>query len=323
MAPTPRESTRRLLSLAAGLATVLLLTAGCPAQPAAGTAARKTQAAAPSSQRLAAVQQQLVLLDERIAKLSPDDAARLASFVVGNLYFVLVHEFGHAVISQLELPVLGREEDAADSFATLSMLFVGTELSHTVIAEAARGLWLIAQRDKTANQQTPAYDEHSLDVPRAYQILCLMVGSDQKRFRDVAEIAKIPEERQETCGFDFEQAANSWDKLLNGRRSGAAAKRFFARKPFARKGSSDIRVKYDDPKGKSAGHTMLKAGNVLETVARFGRENLALPRPITIKATTCDSPNAYWDHGKREIVICYELVGEFIELGLTPDKASP
>jgi hypothetical protein len=321
MAPTPRKSTPRLLSLAAGLATVFSLTVACSAQQAGGTAAKKSQAPPPASQRLAAVQQQLVLLDERIAKLPADDAARLASFVVGNLYFVLVHEFGHAVISQLKLPVLGREEDAADSFATLSMMFIGTDLSHTVVREAARGLWLIAQRDKKANQQPAAYDEHSLDIPRAYQILCLMVGSDPKRFREVAEIAKIPEERQETCVFDFEQAADSWESLLNSRRS--SGKRFFAKNPFARKGSADIRVKYDDPKGKSAGHTMLKAGNVLETVAKFGRESLALPRPITIRAMTCDTPNAYWDHEKREIVICYELVGEFIELGLTTDKASP
>lgn len=321
MAPTPREFTSSIVCLAAGLAAVLLLTVACPAQPAGGTAAKKSPAA-PSSQRLAAVQQQL-MLDERIAKLSADDATRLASFVVGNLYFVLVHEFGHAVISQLELPVLGREEDAADSFATLSMMFIGTDLSQSVVREAARGLWLIAQRDKAANQQAPAYDEHSLDLPRAYQILCLMVGSDRKRFNEVAEIAKIPEERQETCGFDFEQAADSWDKLLNGRRSGAAAKRFFAKKPFARRGSSVIRVKYDDPKGKSVSHTLLKAGNILETVAKFGRENLALPRPIALKATTCDAPNAYWDDEKREIVICYELVGEFIELGLMPDKATP
>lgn len=322
MAPTRHKSANRILGLVAGLAAALLLTDACPAQPTGGTAAKKAQAAR-SSQSLAAVQQQLVLLDERIAKLSAEDAAKLASFVVGNLYFVLVHEFGHAVISQLKLPVLGREEDAADSFATLSMLFIGTELSHTVIREAARGLWLIAQRDKSANQQAPAYDEHSLDVPRAYQILCLMVGSDRKKFREVAEIAKIPEERQETCGFDFEQAADSWESLLNGRRSGASGKRFFANKASARKGSADVRVKYDDPKGKSAGHTILKAGNILETVAKFGRDSLAMPRPITIKAMPCDGPNAYWDHEKREIVVCYELVGEFIELGLSTEKANP
>jgi hypothetical protein len=39
-------------------------------------------------------------------------------FILGNVVFVLFHEFGHALVSELELPVLGREEDAVDRFAT-------------------------------------------------------------------------------------------------------------------------------------------------------------------------------------------------------------
>src|SRR5687768_10177445 len=35
------------------------------------------------------------------------------------LLFVAMHELGHAVIDVLDLPVVGREEDAADQFATL------------------------------------------------------------------------------------------------------------------------------------------------------------------------------------------------------------
>jgi len=318
MVPTMSPTTGPALKLVAALLTLFLTAAACLAQASSQqrSVGTKPQGAPLSSQRLAAAQQQLVLLNDRTAKLSPDDAARLTSFVVGNLYFVLVHELGHAVISQLKLPVLGREEDAADSFATLSMLFIGTELSHAVIRETARGLWLTAQRDKSANQSPPAYDEHSLDIPRAYQIVCLMVGSDPKKFHDVATIAKIPEDRQETCSFDFEQAANSWESLLNARSSSKSKFRFFAKTPSARKGAADIRTRYDGPVGGSGYRDVLKAGGILETVAKFGRESLALPRQVTIKAMKCDEPNAYWDDDKREIVVCYELVGEFIELGL-------
>src|SRR5215218_5140705 len=97
------------------------------------------------------------------------------------------------------------------------MLLIGTEFSHAVLQEAARGLWLTAHRDESAGQQPAAYDEHNLDIQRAYQIVCLMVGSDQKRFRDVAEIAKLPSERQEIFVYDFEQAADSWETLLKER----------------------------------------------------------------------------------------------------------
>src|SRR6187399_1025462 len=37
----------------------------------------------------------------------------------GAVNFVLVHELGHAVIHALDIPVLGREEDAADELAAL------------------------------------------------------------------------------------------------------------------------------------------------------------------------------------------------------------
>jgi hypothetical protein len=34
-------------------------------------------------------------------------------FVAGNMLFVLLHELGHAAITEMGLPVLGRMEDAA------------------------------------------------------------------------------------------------------------------------------------------------------------------------------------------------------------------
>jgi Putative metallopeptidase len=40
------------------------------------------------------------------------------------------------------------------------------------------------------------YDEHWLNQQRAYQIVCLMVGSDDEKFKDLAKETKLPEERQ-------------------------------------------------------------------------------------------------------------------------------
>ena len=50
----------------------------------------------------------------RFKKLSPEYRQELVEFVVGNMLFVLLHEIGHAAITQMDLPVLGRPEDAAD-----------------------------------------------------------------------------------------------------------------------------------------------------------------------------------------------------------------
>ena len=320
-----RETTSKGLVTTGGIAALLVTMLGSPGQSASGaeSAREKAQAVQVSSQRLTATREQLALVDGRIAKLSAEEVARLTSFVIGNLLFVLVHELGHAVISQLHLAVLGREEDAADSFATLSMLFVGTELSHTVLRETARGLLMTAERDRSSDPRPAIYDEHSLDAQRAFQIICLMVGSDPTKFRDVAAIGKMPPDRQETCSDDFGQAADSWENLLHGRWKPRGKSRFLAGQSSARKeGSADIRVNHAGQEAGPGFQSVLKAAGVLETVARFGREVLSLPRPMTIKAMKCDEPNAYWDDKDREIVLCFELVGEFIDLGLRPPQGN-
>jgi hypothetical protein len=56
----------------------------------------------------------------QFGKLTHRESA--AAFVFGNMLFVLLHELAHAAIADLDL---GREEDAADEFAVLRMLWWG------------------------------------------------------------------------------------------------------------------------------------------------------------------------------------------------------
>jgi Putative metallopeptidase len=79
---------------------------------------------------------------------------RLAEFVSGNMLFVLCHEIAHAAITQMGLPVLGRAEDAADSFAALRMIRLGSDFSHRVLADAAQGWFLSNRRDQTTGENS-------------------------------------------------------------------------------------------------------------------------------------------------------------------------
>ena len=135
-------------------------------------------------------------------------------FAVGNMLFVLLHEAGHGLISDLGLPVLGREEDAADAFATVTMLQMKTEFTHRTLVNAAKS-WLISDRRAREERKTVIYyDVHALDLQRAYSIVCLMVGSDGERFEDLANEVNLPDERQETCVFDYSNASWSWEQAL-------------------------------------------------------------------------------------------------------------
>ena len=78
---------------------------------------------------------------------TPEQIKDSAEFVTGNVLFVLAHETGHALISEFGLPVLGREEDAADSLAAIVAIKMANSFADRVVVNAAR--WLLSdQRDK-------------------------------------------------------------------------------------------------------------------------------------------------------------------------------
>src|SRR5262249_17504799 len=118
---------------------------------------------------------------------APQTRRDMADFGVGNWLFVLMHEMAHAHVTEMALPVLGREEDAADSFAAITLLKMGSEFSHGALVQAAKGWLLTAEQDERQGNRLAFYDEHGLDRQRAYQIVCLMVGSDPEKFGALAD----------------------------------------------------------------------------------------------------------------------------------------
>ena len=74
--------------------------------------------------------------EPQLRRWSPKQRQTLVEFVVGNLLFVATHELGHAVVSEFDLPILGREENAADDFAILTALrVVANDFSERVLVK--------------------------------------------------------------------------------------------------------------------------------------------------------------------------------------------
>jgi hypothetical protein len=252
--------------------------------------------------------------DPRFKTLTHQQRRDLVEFAVGNTLFALVHEVGHALISEMGLPVLGREEDAADAYAVLAMLRVGTSLTHKVLVEAANG-WFMSDRRAHREHIKPAfYDEHGLDQQRAFQIVCLMVGSDPDQFSDLANKFNMPEERQASCQGDYSNAKWSWDTLLKPH----------LRTPVQPKQTID--TVYGPAEGRLG--VIAKAFRkvqLLETVATYEAERYEWRRPITFEMSACGKPWAHWDLSARKITVCYEVVADFGDLyrgyGLAQPKA--
>ena len=247
-------------------------------------------------------QETTTTIDQDLAELSRDELEDLFVFVAGNALFTLYHEGGHMLISELGLPVLAQEEDAVDNLATVSMLGADSDDMDAYLTQAMYGWFLIADE---AYEDLIFYDEHDLDKQRGYTMLCLMVGADEDAFLDLARELDLPEDRIETCGFDYDQAAESWEIVTD---------------PYLRDSDTPggkIKVVHDPaPEGLEAVALFLKESKLMELVAEELDTFYELPEEVTFRATACGVENAFWDPEEREIVLCHELLGGFADIFL-------
>jgi Putative metallopeptidase len=279
--------------------------------PAFGSrAAAGTPAPSGEIQRKVAEAARVLASRPRLKGKSQAERERHVEFVVGNLLFVLGHEAGHALIRELDVPVTGREEDAADIFSVLMALMCEEGFGERVLANAALGWFLSdrsdrrerrSRRDDTADAKY--YDEHGIDLQRAYNIVCLMVGSNPEKFAGLADAAKLPRERQTGCRTDYLSAQRSWHQVLQPH----------LRKPDQPK--TPINVVYGPGNGKYDAHAeVAQQMKLLETIAETLSDRFAWPESITLEMRTCGDPNARFELQTRKVLICYELADEFSDL---------
>jgi len=140
------------------------------------------------------------------AGVTPEDA------VVGPTAEVFLHEFAHALFDLLKIPVLGREEDAADMVAAYTLLQFGPKFARSAIGGIA---YMYARQagDKPMNAETAA-EVHPFTQQRLYNLLCLAYGADPKTFGDVVEKGYLPKERAENCSYEYRQVDYAVRMLL-------------------------------------------------------------------------------------------------------------
>lgn len=128
------------------------------------------------------------------------------------LLHTLFHEVAHALIDVYDIPVLGREEDAADGLATV-LLIEYFEGGHEIALTAAQ-MFQLESPPTAALEAADFWGEHSLDQQRFYQLLCHVYGSAPEQFADLMEEQGVEPERLEQCETEYEQLVASWQALL-------------------------------------------------------------------------------------------------------------
>lgn len=147
-------------------------------------------------------------LFERFKSVENEGQALRHTFLCMDFFFY--HEMGHCLVGELNLPITGREEDAADDLAAISLAEGGKYGGE--VAMAAAQFFEIMSRGADP-KKLPFWDEHSLDAQRFYNILTVFYGSNPNRYLFLEKV--VPQRTLARSQRDFNHKQRAWDRILN------------------------------------------------------------------------------------------------------------
>lgn len=231
--------------------------------------------------------------------LAQDD--EIVEIVFSNAEHTLWHESAHMLIAELNLAVLGQEEDAADSFATLMMLAEEDPAARIERLLDVAELWIVShERDEAEGIEPAYYDGHDLDAQRGLRVICFLAGEGPGRAHELIGDWGLPADRAETCEEDYNLALDGWERLLEP----------FLRPDTTHGNGNIIQTRYEAGPWRD----LLREIELLELVAESLSYEYNLPRGLTMVAESCGEANAFWDPEARRVTLCYELLDDFEEL---------
>ncbi|WP_081628539.1 DUF4344 domain-containing metallopeptidase [Novispirillum itersonii] len=237
---------------------------------------------------------------QKTPRQAPEMEPEVRTFILGNTLFTLYHEVGHALIHELQLPVLGREEDAVDNLASLLMVPEEDDPEMLEMVMAAAQGWLMSAAAGDDEEELAFWDEHGLDMQRFYSVVCMLYGSDPDRFSAFADDAELPDYRRDSCPQEFDQVSTSWATLLDPHLLEDGGRK------------SRVKVVYEPPApAYRTLSAMLKQSRMVERLADDIRTSFVLPRELTLRVAACDEANAYYDPEDSSVTLCYELLEEY------------
>ena len=146
------------------------------------------------------------------AGITPHDA------LIGQLFFALLHETGHAMFDIFDAPIWGHQENAADQFSTYLMLHFGGGEAHRLVKGAAyayRGhIQQLKDHPEVTRPMAAFSSDHGQPEERFYNLICTAYGFDAKEFAEAVSGDWLPEGRAKTCKWEYEDAKHAFEKTM-------------------------------------------------------------------------------------------------------------
>lgn len=133
----------------------------------------------------------------------------ISASISGGINFILMHELGHALIHLLDLPVLGKEEDAADTIGAFFLLRAGEKAPFAL----AGAMWFF--RAKTLFYTRAHFsDAHSIGPQRQSNLACWAFGKDPQKYQYLLRGGFLSPQRAVKCAAEYQQLDSSVRRLL-------------------------------------------------------------------------------------------------------------
>jgi hypothetical protein len=228
-----------------------------------------------------------------------DDGMPVSAFAKDVTLHVVLHEMGHGLIREFDIPILGNEETAADAFATYYLTTYMPDRAVDVLTARVTSL-MIEAGEAT---QVDWSGEHDHDARRASQIAALAVAADPLKYKAVAAVVRMSADDISDARDYGAEIRRSWRRVLGPLMmpDGAA--------------SSEARVLYDADIGfinrlcgPSGGADGL-ASEIEAAAKRFDWHS-----QVTVRFVDGDG-GAAWSRSGRTITVHSEYVRRFIEQG--------
>lgn len=244
-----------------------------------------------------------------------NEEARLIGVYLGLSNGIFMHEFGHALIGELQVPSTGPEEDAVDIFSALRVVeptmypsgdptldAIGRE----VAIYSALPWYYGGMISEQSGAQTPWQDEHTGDLKRFRNTFCVIYGGNPGLYGSVAEQVGLDARTLDRCGEEFNKQNRAWRSILS---------------PHTRIGEwhpegqlpadapgAGIKVVFE-PSETRVGQFLIDAFS--ESLTGFADDlakTYALPRELTVTYRDCGELNAWYSPRDGAITMCYDLI---------------
>jgi hypothetical protein len=133
--------------------------------------------------------------------------------ILGAFLQVTFHELGHAMFDIYEIPILGREEDAADQAAGFILAEFGPEVARRTFPGTVH-IWRALTQTEGDWRHDTFSDVHGYPLQRAYNYLCMAYGANPDVFQYFVDDGLLPKERAVNCPREFKQIFHAFAQTI-------------------------------------------------------------------------------------------------------------